>query len=276
MANLAIKGHATRGKEIIEILKMLGGDNSHNYIANCESLYFYIGDDTKIIYYDWICSLEYQDMYLLTIEEFIEKFPYKVGDKAFAFGNKCTIIDAVWDEGIDEVVYTIKLDTSKYTTTKLSNQLQPCKEQTMKEIIKIDIPKGYEFFGVDDDNQQVVFEKIGCQYPKTFEECCNVLLLKPERATYSVSGLEYERHLIVNFQRLLICRDAYWKIAGWKPSADDEGTTFSLFYNRHVDCIEKFSGIYETNAILDFPTKEMCEAFYENFKDLIEYCKWLL
>ena len=34
------------------------------------------------------------------------------------------------------------------------------KEETMEETIKIDIPKGYEFAGVDDDNQQVVFEKI--------------------------------------------------------------------------------------------------------------------
>lgn len=27
MANLAIRGHATRGKEVIEILEMLGGEN---------------------------------------------------------------------------------------------------------------------------------------------------------------------------------------------------------------------------------------------------------
>ena len=72
-----------------------------------------------------------------TLEKLVEP-KFKVGDKAFVFGNKCTIIDAVWDEGIDDVVYTIKLDTSKYTTTKLSHQLQPYKEEIkMKSLIEI-------------------------------------------------------------------------------------------------------------------------------------------
>lgn len=30
------------------------------------------------------------------------------------------------------------------------------------------------------------------------------------------------------------------------------------------------------NYLLDFPTAEMRDAFYENFKDLIEQCKELL
>ena len=32
----------------------------------------------------------------------------------------------------------------------------------------------------------------------------------------------------------------------------------------------------ESNTILAFPTKEMRDAFYENFEDLIENCKELL
>ena len=31
------------------------------------------------------------------------------------------------------------------------------------DVIKISIPKGYEFDGVDDDTPQVTFEKIGCR-----------------------------------------------------------------------------------------------------------------
>lgn len=31
---LAIKGHPTRGKEVIEILEMLGGKNPYNYRGN--------------------------------------------------------------------------------------------------------------------------------------------------------------------------------------------------------------------------------------------------
>lgn len=32
--NLAIKGHPTRGKEVIEILEMLGGKNKFNFKGN--------------------------------------------------------------------------------------------------------------------------------------------------------------------------------------------------------------------------------------------------
>lgn len=57
---------------------------------------------------------------------------------------------------------------------------------------------------------------------------------------------------------------------------DDDGETFSLFYNRSSDKIDKCDGLYESNVILDFPTKEMRDTFYENFKELIEECKELL
>ena len=49
-----------------------------------------------------------------------------------------------------------------------------------EDSIIVDIPKGYEFAGVDDDKQQVVFEKIGCQYPKTYGECCEILGIRSD------------------------------------------------------------------------------------------------
>ena len=74
------------------------------------------------------------DNYIVfTLEEFLKKYPYKVGDKAIAFGNECKIIGAKWDETIDEVVYRIKLECG-YITTKLSSQLQSYKEQETKNV----------------------------------------------------------------------------------------------------------------------------------------------
>ena len=112
-------------------------------------------------------------------------------------------------------------------------------------------------------------------YPKTYEECCKVLLLKPERASFSIFGLEYKRHDIVNLQKLLICRDAYWKILGnWKPNFKD------MKQSQYTICCVKNDilclNAIEFNRILSFPTKEMRDVFYENFKDLIEECKELL
>ena len=156
--------------------------------------------------------------------------------------------------------------------------------ETMKQItdiaenfIKIDIPKGYEFAGVDDDNQQVVFEKIGCQYPKTYEECCDVLSLGENGKLYTKG---YKASLIQDFHKLLICRNAYWKIAGekmglckpWKPSKNDN--VYCIF--RLKGEIVKDNFVFGDSLILEFPTEEMRDSFYENFKDLIESCKELL
>lgn len=151
------------------------------------------------------------------------------------------------------------------------------------EEIKIDIPKGYEFAGVDDDKQQVVFTKIGYHYPKTYEECCEVL----KTTRIHIEGLsldEVER--IKPFIKLLRCRDAYWKHMGeqmgldkpWKPDwkSDEDGCNVVKF------CIKNFEEeivsleTSESNTILAFPTAEMRDAFYENFKELIEECKEFL
>jgi hypothetical protein len=291
MTKLAIRGHKTRGKEVIEILEMLGGKNAVNYDgSNTKSFYFL----NNII----ICS-SYGSGKLLgidcyTLEEFLEKFPYKIGDKAFAFGNKCTIIDAVWDGSIKEMVYTIKLDTSKYTTTKLSNQLQPYKEEIMDKANKavfdanaqccdiinrlvIGIPKGYEFAGVDDDKQQVVFEKVTSKYPKTYRECAEIVGFNIEEEP-TIFG--YKEELLDRFQKLLICRDAYWKIAGEQM---DLGRPWNQDYDDRCFIIANNNGNIHTyeyhgtnNVILAFPTAEMRDAFYENFKDLIIECMKLL
>ena len=119
------------------------------------------------------------------------------------------------------------------------------------------------------------------KYPKTYEDCCKALLLNQERATCGIGGLEYKRHLIVCFQRLLICRDAYWKLAGeqmglskpWEYDIlkDEFSSAISYKYGYIQKC-----EIMHQNKILIFPTEEMLDAFYENFKDLIEECKELL
>lgn len=72
MAQLAIKGHVTRGNEVIEILEMLGGKNIYNLTG------------TKEIWYILSNNTIEHSAYLFeekgfTLEEFLEKFPYKIG-----------------------------------------------------------------------------------------------------------------------------------------------------------------------------------------------------
>ena len=118
------------------------------------------------------------------------------------------------------------------------------------------------------------------KYPLSYEECCKVLFPNSiELGKVLTSG--YNCELLKKIGELLICRDAYWKIAGeemrlgksWEPQ---DTNTFGIFYDRLTDEIEQQNGYNGANSTLEFPTEEMRDAFYENFKDLIEECKELL
>ena len=314
MANLAIKGHATRGKEVIEILEMLGGKNIYSHFGETESYFFFIQDG--IIDCD---EVRYADGYIIyTIEEFLEKFPYKVCDNvqhngATSCGTVYIIERIKWAN--NHIEYEIRpLYDYNHTglVTVCAEDLQPYKEETMAkankavfdansqccdimnhlikektmaDIIKINIPKGYEFAGVDDDSQQVVLEKIGYHYPNTYEECCKVLKIEyPYFKTEEdgISASTYKNKLFGYLKQLLICRDAYWKLAGeemglgkpWEPNWSDESEDkYTIVAHSNPSCYANCRGAC---GVLTFPTAEMRDAFYENFKDLIEQCKELL
>lgn len=293
MATLAIRGHATRGKEVIELLEMLGGKQPSNIIVRENS--FYTIEDGIIK--TGVCGLgdEYYTMH--TLEEFLEKFPYKVGDKVKIITSEvCVVTKAEWDDKYNRVRYVVSRECG-YTGWFVTGELQPYKEQETMEELKINlsptqwdgeqviipIPKGYEFAGVDDDNQQVVFEKVKPQYPKTYEECYRILYPKPDTMFYtSVSGYMYDK--VRTLSHLLLCRDAYWKIAGeqmglgkpWESNPSNEEQHRYAIYNYEGIIAKNDFWLTGVNAILVFPTEEMRDAFYDNFKELINECKELL
>lgn len=149
-----------------------------------------------------------------------------------------------------------------------------------------------------DNGMLVEFVRKQSHYPKTYEECCEVLMGKTNFQDFGLvltkfSTTLYEEDsispepphitLINNFYKLLICRDAYWKIAGeeiglgkpWKPG-DSKNPIYYIFYCVSNDEIRLTAGNLYYNEVLLFPTKEMRDAFFENFKELIEICKELL
>lgn len=128
------------------------------------------------------------------------------------------------------------------------------------------------------------------KYPKTYEECCRLIGAKADRHYFYTKRdkeVDYPHEvkilsLLDDLRMLLICRDAYWKIAGeemglgkaWEPDWKNGKQKKYCIYN-NSGYISK--GVwYFTSDILVFPTEEMRDAFYENFKDLIEQCKELL
>ena len=165
---------------------------------------------------------------------------------------------------IGEVVYVIEYDTN----LQIQNRIY--KNGIWNYIINIESAP-FIFY----DNEL----KKKKEYPKTYEECCEIIHSDPK---FYVDTHLYSGALGVLY-KLLICRDAYWKIAGeemglgkpWEPDwkKQDKKYIISVF-NDTVIYFENET--YNRNAVLSFPTEEMRDAFYENFKELIEMCKELL
>ena len=220
-------------------------------MSKCKNCPYSVGGERDSLS-DWCDSCTHDpDTMIFTFEEFLEKFPYKVGDK----GDKAKAPNLIGED---------------YSGKRFGYK----------------IPNGYEFDCIK--NNEIIIKPKKPQYPITFEECCKVVNASPcvklvfnlsdgQKYSYDVDNLQiYE-----NIRRLKICRDAYWKIAGeqmglgkpWEPDLENEELYCIQNYNKQIT-ISRTNTAF--NKFLIFPTEEMRDVFYENFKDLIEKCKELL
>ena len=214
--------------------------------------------------------------------------------------------DEMFEELAEEGNNMNNIDKLKRISTPAEeNWLEIAKEweREDKEMDKLKheaiLPEGYVF---KDENGNIINatkivmekkEKKEKKYPKTYEECCKILGADPNNFLTitnlyygEVETTDYERVLLGKFAslwELRICRDAYWKIAGeeiglgkpwepdWKNPNHDSYPTITRCDGRVIK-----TTIYTHDCPLAFPTSEMRDAFYENFKELIERCKELL
>ena len=144
---------------------------------------------------------------------------------------------------------------------------------------KLIAPKGYTVKNATTNGNSLIVEYIkNKQYPKTYKECCEVLGIN----TMANDAQGYKADDIIHFQELIICRDAYWKIAGkqmglsgsWAPDLTDIKSNKYAITNAYNGIKFELYGTY--NGILVFPTKEIRDIFFKNFKNLIEKCKEFL
>lgn len=307
---LAILGHPTRGNEVLKILEMLGGKNLKGTGSDETCIYTIDSTSSFIepIPFYYFSSKYYNNLhteyYIFTLEKFLENYPYKVGDKVKTiYGKIGNVSKCKWDADNNCMVY--KLDTSVYNNSfYFAHELIPHKEEIKAEdrleiytdiavvddsktdiIIngeKLIAPKGFTIGNATSNSNKLIVEYIKNkpQYPETYAECSQITN-KVAKTTHELD-IAYNPNLIYDFQKLLICRDAYWKIAGeemglsepWKPNWNDE-QKYKFVIMCSCNDITKESYVIK-NAILAFPTQEMRDAFLENFKDLIEECKEFL
>lgn len=289
---LAIKGHSTRGNEVIEILEMLGGRNSNHCTGRFINRIYFIN---KYGYIESTDDIKLQLYYAThNLEEFLEKFPYKVGDKVLykIYGIYSKIKSMLWNVEKEQVFYRL---CSNKLFVATADELKPLKEETMgrkynvEEYLEVweETENGLEVvvnnnFELKEDNGKFYIIKKQLQYPKTHEECFTICFGNKYHIVQVVGlyDLGDNKELFESFIKLKICRDAYWKLAGeemeldkpWKQDYDDR--CFIIANNNGNIHTYEYHG--NNNIILAFPTEEMRDTFYNNFKDLIEQCKELL
>lgn len=145
---------------------------------------------------------------------------------------------------------------------------------------KVQLILGDDFEVKVEDRKTFVVRKKP-QYPNTYEECYDVLGMTYDYSDIRMMSID-EFSIYTDFITLIRCRNAYWKIAGEqmklsKPWEPDWSTHNDYKYSLYVTENNVTKGTFNNdNVILAFPTEEMRDVFYENFKELIEKCKKLL
>ena len=169
----------------------------------------------------------------------------------------------------------------------------------MKRKIEIDINTAKEWYNSNNESLKIVAlqafteEELKDSLPKTWEEYatynagklvyyidsnskCNGCILGPkENHKNSLNTKEdAEAHLaLMQLHVLRDCyRDSYQK--DWKPNwFSSAQVKYAIIYrNNNLEINEN----YWVSAFLSFPTKEIAEAFSENFRELIEKAKDLI
>ena len=278
------------GYEIIRILEELGGVNVSNYCANEVTSLYYI-DEKNHIKGTYNGDLDKEKYVIMTYHEFIAKYPHQVYDIVYAVDNheEGEVVEVIWDETKGRMRYLVTFENSTswvFVDDIFSYEAKDNSDiettgfmqlgKTFAVIFndanyedEVELQLGDYEIEVRDGKTYAVRKK--SVFPKNYEECCQHLGCDDK---LSVGEL-------IPFQQLINARNAYWKIYGeemglgksWEPNwTTFEGmpAIFRFRYNIVCDTIKDY------HCLLVFPSTEMRDALYENFKDLIERCKELL
>ena len=291
---LAIKFEKERKNDIIKLLEYFGGKN--NICGGFPGdTYCYIDLDGNInVMHSWNSRI--MDFDRFDYSEFIKKIQFIPGDKVtvnlpgFEEHSEKEVGKLIWSSKSKAIAYSMRCEDGEKEIYS-PDVLDPVVKEVVVNNIE-DFLADKKIFSINFQDQEhysdevelclsdqhEIKEKNGkwfvvkkkLEFPKTYEECCRVLGITDKENGYC--GYKWE--LLGAFQELLICRDAYWKLAGdWKPDWKDNNDKYFICY---VEDKPWTSNIRNCNRFLIFPTEEMRDMFYENFKDLIEKCKELL
>ena len=274
---IAIQGHPTRGKEIIQILESLGGRNMYNF-NGFGTFKYYIDSFNKINIAAYLTS----DWKIYSLEEFEKEFPFKVGDKIKHITSIGIIKEYCYIN--NEPAYKVESMELGIIATISAKILEPYKE--MERNITLTLDKAKEWYNKGGELKEIALqaftekELTKIDLPKTWEEfCINYPVQSGEcwlgscdeiyKKTYDKERIyknwipsrkSAEAHLaMIQLEQLRDC----WR-QGWKPTRRESYYVIKIGF-RGLD-VYRFC----TVEFLSFPTYEMAKEFLECFRDLIE------
>lgn len=276
---IAIQGHPTRGKKVIQILESLGGINSYNHSGSNPACYYEIHGNAIL------CACTKSDHYkYYTLEEFETQFPFKVGDivQTKPCGEPAEVIN-LYPNPACIIAYKVRY--------KSGVEMQYCPEnikfyKEMKEErnITLTFDKAKEWYRKGGELKEIALqaftEKELNPFPRSWEEfatnharmgyyisadgkplmCASSGKLSSPHVCPSQKSAE--AHLaLIQLEQLRDC----WR-GDWKPEWNNcekyvikwDRNDLIVFTARHI------------RAFLVFPTSEMAEEFLECFRSLIE------
>ncbi len=291
---IAFMGDKVHGCDIISTLESWGGSNYDSRIGSDPEYIYFINNlgTIDLIHNSEMLSEEMKNFYFMFWHVYNIECHLKVGEPINYGGQDYDVDGILFDANNRCIVYKLKSFGIgvEYITNNELTPIEECQTEQCEEMVKdnfvIKVPTrmNIEFdltkYSYEVKDGKLVINEKKPVYPKTYKECCDVLGYD-DRETYCVCHTGANEKLFESLYFLKICRDAYWKIAGeelglenpWEPDEEDE---LFIICNNRISGIYKSHGICTDNFILSFPTAEMRDTFYENFKVLIESCKELL
>lgn len=262
---IAIQGHITRGKDVIQILKSLGGMLYSNIKGNNPEHILYVDyNDRNIIRWSGIKLPEYK---IYTLEEFEKEFPFKIGDKVTITGTKhpkiiTGITDTQW--GLRYVISEINCPDSKEMPH--ISQISLYKEMKEERNITLTLDKAKEWYNKGGALKEIALQVFSEQelnpLPKSWKEFCKMYPVIQEK--YIFLSCCPQRYIAL--WKLEQLRDCYRQ--GWEPDWTDY-------------CTEKYCIVLNSNKLvvslwgvsakfLAFQSREIAEEFLKNFDWLIK------
>ena len=280
---ITIKGHPTRGKEVIQILENLGGKNTSNHKGKDNYAYYISKIDNRI----YKTSLLFSEYKHYTLEEFEKEFPFKIGDRVITITtNLRGIITNLKENGW----YYVKCDNGHFVCI-FRQHLKLYKEMKEERNITLTLDKAKEWYNKGGELKEVALQAFTENelnpLPRSWEEFCDKYSKTNEKEYFidSDSKIMQVNAVVPEHYRLMdsdrnVCpskksADAHlamiqleqlrdcWR-QGWEPTPHQ--TVFAI----------KFAinglGVYEycSREFLSFKDRKTATEFLECFRDLIE------